>query len=166
MVRRHVDEENLTVEALPERRDSLLPVAGGVTVVVTKAFGPAGDSLIGLSDVAFDGYPAITVLVRTPDGTEGPVHLSPVHGDRRKEGRTDIAAGTKCELLCPVSRRSLDKLGPVDDGSGADYCAIYLTPERTTDAVVMITDVWDHYHSRIVDDAALISYWSRTHPDA
>jgi hypothetical protein len=29
----------------------------------------------------------------------------------------------------------------------------------------MLTDVWDHYHSRIVDDNAVVSYWSRTHPD-
>jgi hypothetical protein len=30
----------------------------------------------------------------------------------------------------------------------------------------MLTDIWGHYHSRIVDDNALISYWARTHPDA
>jgi hypothetical protein len=25
--------------------------------------------------------------------------------------------------------------------------------------------VWGHYHSRIVDDNALISYWARNHPE-
>ena len=68
-------------------------------------------------------------------------------------------------LLCPVSGKPLDKLGPVDDGSGADYFAIYLTQRLSKGACVMVTDVWDHYHSRIVDDNALISYWARNHPD-
>lgn len=165
MVKEHVDEENLTVQSLPERRDSLLPAAGGVTVVVSHAYGPGGDDLVGLSDVTFDGYPAVTVLVRLADGREGLVHLSPVHGDRRKAGFVDIPPGTKVEVLCPVTKRPLERLGPVDDGSDAEYRALYLTTELSPSNVVMITDVWDHYHSRIVDDNALISYWARTHPD-
>jgi hypothetical protein len=28
---------------------------------------------------------------------------------------------------------------------------------------VAITDMWDHFHSRIVDDEAVISYWATTH---
>jgi hypothetical protein len=36
---------------------------------------------------------------------------------------------------------------------------------RQFGACVMITNVWDHYHSRIVDDNAVVSYWGRTHPD-
>lgn len=166
MVRQHVDEENLRVSEIPaERRDSLMPIAGGVTVVVTQAFGPTGESLVGISDVVFDGHPAVTLLLKTPDGREGLVHLSPVHGDKRKSGFTDIAPGTRLELYCPVSKKRLDKLGPVDDGSGADYYAIYLTKRLSSGACVMITDVWDHYHSRIVDDNAVVSYWGRTHPD-
>jgi hypothetical protein len=93
------------------------------------------------------------------------VHLSPIHGDRRKAGFTDIKQGTKLQLFCPVSKKPLDKLGPVDDGSNADYYALYLTPKLESAACVMLTDVWDHYHSRIVDDNAVVSYWSRTHPD-
>lgn len=165
MVRKHIDEENLEVRELPERRDSLIPVAGGVTVVVTQAFGPTGANLVGLSDVKFDGYPAVSLLLKTPDGREGLVHLSPIHGDRRKAGFTDIVPGTKLELRCPVSKRPLKMLAPVDDGSSANYYALYLTPKLDNGACVMLTDVWDHYHSRIVDDNALISYWSRTHPE-
>jgi len=164
--RKHIDEANLTVEGdMDTPRDSLIPAAGGVTVIVTQAFGPTGESLIGLTDLAFDDHPAITLKVRAA-GREGLVHLSPVHGDKRKAGFTDIPDGTKCELLCPVTGKQLDHLGPVDDGSGAEYYAIYLTPRRTRDACVMLTDIWGHYHSRIVDDNALISYWARTHPDA
>jgi hypothetical protein len=165
MVRQHVDEENLTVHELPEQRDSLLPVAGGVTVVVTQAFGPTGASLVGVSDVVFDGYPAVTLKITTPDGREGMVHVSPIHGDRRKAGFTDIANGTRVKLMCPVTGKPLDKLGAVDDGSGADYYAIYLTQRLSKGACVMVTDIWGHYHSRIVDDNAVISHWARTHPD-
>ncbi len=166
MVRQHVDEENLTVhENLEQQRDSLLPVADGVTVVVTQAYGPTGASLVGISDVVFDGYPAVTVKLKTPDGREGLVHISPIHGDRRKAGFVDIASGTRCQLFCPVTGKPLDKLGSVDDGSGADYYAIYLTQRLSKGACVMVTDVWAHYHSRIVDDNAVISHWARNHPD-
>jgi hypothetical protein len=142
--RRHIDERNLTVEGdLDVPRDSLIPVDGGVSVIVTQAFGPTGASLIGLTDQKFDEHPAITLKVRA-NGKEGLVHLSPVHGDRRKSGFTDIPHGTRCELLCPVSGKPLDRLGPVDDGSGAEYFAIYLTPKLSQGACVMVTDLWGH----------------------
>jgi hypothetical protein len=163
--RKHVDEQNLKLEGELERRDSLMPVAGGVTIVVTQAFGPTGADLVGISNVTFDGYPAVTLKLRA-NGEEGLVHLSPIHGDKRKAGFIDIEPGTQVQLFCPVSGKPLDKLGEVDDGSGADYYAIYLTKQLSNGACVMITDIWGHYHSRIVDDNALISYWSRTHPDA
>jgi hypothetical protein len=35
----------------------------GAIIVVTQAFGPRGDSLIGHTDVKFDDFPAITLLV-------------------------------------------------------------------------------------------------------
>jgi hypothetical protein len=163
MPKQHVDIRNLEVRAIPEQHDSLQSVAEGVTIVVTQAFGPRGDSLVGLSDVKFDGYPAVSLLLRTSDGREGLVHLSPIHGDQRKQGFTELEPGTRCTLLCPVSRQPLEKLGPADDGSGADYYALYLTPRLSRGDAVMVTDIWDHYHSRIVDNGDLISYWARTH---
>ncbi|MCA9544377.1 MAG: hypothetical protein KC613_08300 [Myxococcales bacterium] len=131
--------------------------ASGVEIVVTQAFGPAGDNLVGLSDVVFDGHPAVTLLVRTPDG-EGLVHLSPIHGDDRKAGFTDIAPGTRCELLCPVSKEPLPK---VDQIGEAGYYALYLTPRGEKGSYVLLSDVWGHYHSRIIDDFELISDWAR-----
>ena len=163
MPKAHVDTQNLQVHTLPAQHESLQATADNVTVVVTQAFGPGGHNLVGLSEVKFNGYPAVTLLLRTPDGREGLVHLSPIHGDRRKVGFTDIAPGTRCELLCPVSKRPLDKLGPVDDGSGASYYALYLTPKLSKSHTIAVTDVWNHFHSRIVDDEALISYWAQTH---
>lgn len=137
---------------------------GAVTVVVTQAFGPKGDALVGLSDVTFDGYPAITLLVEA-GGKSGLLHLSPIHGDNRKSGFTDIKPGTRCVLRCPVSRLALDRI-PTDDDAlegdrDTDYYALYLTPDLSLGSIVAISDVWGHYHSRIVDNFELISLWAR-----
>lgn len=156
-----------TAKAAPkalEPRDSLLPVPGGVAIIVTQAYGPTGESLIGVTDTMFDDNPAITLWVERPDGKAGLVHLSPVHGDTRKSGFVDIPKGSKCKLYCPVSKKPLDKLGPVEDESGADYYAIYTTKRLAKGPCVMISDVWGHYHSRVVDDLAHDRYWLRTHP--
>lgn len=134
-------------------------VQNDVVVIVTQAYGPRGDNLVGISDVQFDGHPAVTVKLRA-GGREGLVHLSPIHGDGRKQGFTDIAPGTRCELFCPVSNQPLDIVGEVEDGSGARYYAIYLTPQLSRGSMVMVSDVWGHYHSRIIDDFELISAWA------
>ena len=164
--RKHIDEDNLTVTG--RHRHSQPPgvaVTDDVIIVVTQAFGPKGDNLVGISDETFDGYPAVTLRVRKEDGTDGLVHLSPVHGDRRKSGFTDIEVGARVELICPVSGEPLPELGDVEDGSGAHYYALYLTPRLDKGAYVAISDRWGHYHSRIVDDDELISYWTANHPD-
>ncbi|QRK11421.1 hypothetical protein JQX13_15900 [Archangium violaceum] len=163
MPKEHIDTQNLQVRDIPPRHESLQPSDDHVTLVVTQAFGPEGHNLVGFSDVTFNGHPAVSLLIRTPDGREGLVHLSPIHGDKRKAGFTDIAPGTRCTLLCPITKRPLDKLGPVDDGTGASYYALYLTPKLAKGHAVAVTDLWDHFHSRIVDDEAVISYWAQTH---
>jgi hypothetical protein len=136
-------------------------VQNDVVVIVTQAFGPRGDNLVGISDVQFDGHPAVTLKLRAA-GREGLVHLSPIHGDSRKQGLVDLAPGTRCELICPVSNQPLDVVGEVEDGSGARYYAIYLTPQLSRGSMVMVSDVWGHYHSRIIDDFELISAWAAT----
>ena len=136
-----------------------LTVRDEVIVIVTQAFGPRGDNLVGISDVSFDGHPAVTLKLRA-DGKEGLIHLSPIHGDTRKSGFVDIKDGTRCELLCPVSGVPLDQVGDVEDKSGAHYYAIYLTPQLSRGSMVMVSDIWGHYHSRIVDDFELISAWA------
>ena len=138
-------------------------VENDVLVIVTQAFGPRGDNLVGISGVEFDGYPAITLGIRAL-GKEDLIHLSPLHGDGRKTKPFNIPAGTHCELFCPVSKQPLDIVGDVEDGSGARYRAIYLTPQLSRGSMVMISDVWGHYHSRIIDDFELISAWAARHP--
>jgi len=62
-----------------------------------------------------------------------------------------------------VSRQPLDLIGDVDDGSGARYYAIYLTPQLSRGSMLTISDLWGHYHSRIVDEFELISTWAARH---
>ncbi len=159
----HIDRESLVVTGrhseIPKPAVSIEEKNAGVVIVVTQAFGPKGDNIVGISDVKFDGFSAVTVGVRS-GGREGLVHLSPIHGDSRKEGDIDPGPGATCELFCPVSKEPLDILGETDDGSGAKYCAIYLTSKLSQGNVVMLSNVWGHYHSRIIDDTELISYWA------
>ena len=136
-----------------------------VQIIVSKLYGPNGDNLVGLSDVTFDGFPAITLLLETPDGRSGQVHLSPVHGDERKAGFTDIEIGTRCVLRCPVSNSPLKRVEEIDDAFGAGYYALYRTADLSEASVVMISDVWGHYHSRVVDNFELISAWGELHRD-
>lgn len=137
-------------------------VEDDVLVIVTQAYGPNGDNLVGISGIEFDGHPAVTIGIRA-EGREDLVHLSPIHGDGRKSKPFDIAPGTKLELFCPVSKQPLDLVGEVEDGSGARYYAIYLTPQLSRGSMVMVSDVWGHYHSRIIDDFELISAWAAHH---
>jgi hypothetical protein len=158
-----VDRRNLRVtgkhRAMGEPHVAALEDPSGVTVVVTQAFGPKGDNLIGIRDVEFDGYPALTLLLEA-DGRQGEVHISPIHGDERKSGFTDIAPGTRCRLLCPVSRQPLERID-VEGDDETSYYAVYLTPQLSAGSMVAISDRWGHYHSRIVDNFELISLWLR-----
>ncbi|MEZ4367329.1 MAG: hypothetical protein R2939_13745 [Kofleriaceae bacterium] len=158
-----IDRQNLRVtgnhRAVSEPNVEIRDGDADAIVIVTQAFGPRGDNLVGLSDVTFDGHPAVTLKLRA-GGKEGLIHLSPIHGDGRKQGFTDIAAGTRCEILCPVSGLPLDMVGEVEDMSGARYYALYLTPALSRGSVVMVSDTWGHYHSRIIDDFELISAWA------
>jgi hypothetical protein len=165
----HVDRKNLRItgnhKAVSEPHVAVAEAetAGEPIVVVTQVYGPRGDNLVGISDVAFDGFPAVTLEVRA-GGKRGLVHLSPIHGDSRKQGFVDIPPGTICELYCPVSGQPLDLVGEIDDDMGATlgahYYAIYLSPQLSRGSMVMVSNVWGHYHSRIVDNFELISAWA------
>lgn len=159
MGREDVDVENLEITGAKPNAgpDAALSVHDDVIIVVNQAYGPDGDNIVGISDVTFDGYPAVTLLVRA-GAREEQVHLSPIHGDRRKQGMDALAEGTKCELLCPVSRKPLRAVGKIGDGT-AEYRAIYLTPRLDEGSMIYISDTWDHHQSRIVDNNEMISMW-------
>ncbi len=131
-----------------------------VQIVVSKAFGPRGDNLVGYSDVTFDGFPAVTLMIELPDGRRGEVHLSPIHGDARKAGFVDIEPGTVCTLICPVSGQQLERVEDIGDDFGAGYYALFRTAELSESSMIMVSDVWGHYHSRVIDNFELISAWA------
>ncbi len=163
----NIDVENLEVTGKkPEGASAdAVKFEDDVTIVVSQAFGPTGENLVGVSDVKFDGFPALTLLVRV-EGREEQVHLSPIHGDRRKQGLDGIAEGAKCELLCPVTKKPLDRIGKVVNQGDAEYFAIYLTPKLDRGSTIYVSDVWGHHHSRIVDNNELISFWAAAESQA
>ena len=130
-----------------------------VTVVVTRVFGPNGDNLVGLSEITFDGYPAITLLVKA-NGKQELVHYSPIRGDTRKIGFADVECGTICELCCPISGKPLAKIAEAPEHTGTDYYALYLTPELQHGSAVALSNVWGHFHSRVVDNFELLCTWA------
>jgi hypothetical protein len=142
------DESHVTVSEHAEE----------VSIIVTQLFGPSGDNLVGISGQTFDGFPAFTLLVKAGD-REGLVHLSPIHGDMRKIGMDDLPAGTKCELFCPVSKQPLSQVLEVPEDQDTDYYALYLTKQLSRGSHVSISNIWGHYHSRVVDNFELISTW-------
>ena len=162
MDKKNIDTTNLMVTGAHASTEiPSVRVQDDIFIIVTQAFGPRGDNLVGLSDVTFDGFPAVTLLLRA-NGEEGLVHLSPFHGDARKQGFIDIKPGTRCELLCPVSKQPLDRIGRVSDSGEADYYAIYLTPSLSEGELVAVSDLWNDYHSRIIDGSELISAWNES----
>jgi len=153
----NIDIHNLEVAS--GKADNLhVTIEEDVLIIVTQAFGPKGHDLVGFGDVDFDGYPAVTVGVRV-DGQEGLVHLSPFHGDRRKAGFTTIADGARCELFCPVCGGPLDKIVVGDIEGEPGYYALYLTRDLSKGEMVLISDIWNDYSSRIIDNDELLSRW-------
>lgn len=139
-----------------------LRVTDEVSIVVTQAFGPDGSSLILPDPVLFDGHPAVTLLVYA-EGREELVHLSPIHGDRRKVGMEGLVFGSPCRLFTPVTRQPLDMVS--DDLSGG-FAAIYLTKRLAAGEAVLISPIWGRFASRILHDAELISAWDANDEDA
>ena len=122
----------------------------GVAIIVTQAFCSEGHSLMGISDVKFDGYPAVSVRVVT-DTQDGLVHLSPLYGDARKACDLSIARGERCKIFCPVGDHPLDCVGH-DEQSGVGYYAIYLTSRLGEGELVAVSDLWDDFDSRLLDN--------------
>lgn len=162
MATRQIDRENLSVTGahalIPQRHVVVDDIGDTILVILTQVFGPKGDDLIAASTVMFDGYPGIPLLVRAA-GREELVHVSPFHGDPRKVGMEGLEPGTRCTLFCPVSKSPLERVGCVEGMAGIDYYALYLTPKMSHGERVVISDIWDDYHSRIIDHFELISAW-------
>jgi hypothetical protein len=162
MAMKNIDRKNLRITgahmAIPDDAQHV-EIQDEVIIIVTQAFGPDGDDLVEAATESFDGYPGIPIMVKA-GRYQGIVHLSPFHGDPRKLGLDEIPSGTKCELFCPVSGKPLAAAGTVEEGSAANYFAIYLTKRLSDGEMVVISDVSGDHNSRIIDNFELISAWT------
>jgi hypothetical protein len=128
-----------------------------VFVVVTQAFDGHGHSLIRPDGPSFDGFPGVSLWIELPDGRSGEVTLSPIHGDPRKVGFTDVPDGTRCRLSGVRGGPPLDVEGPCACGQGT-YHRLYLSPRLLRGETVLLCDIWGCHRSRIVDDSDLLSW--------
>ena len=83
MGRENIDVDHLEVTGNLPSGDQL--TVDDVMIVVNQAYGPTGASLVGVADETFDGFPAITLLVRA----HGREHLL----ERRRQARDVQARG-------------------------------------------------------------------------
>ncbi len=151
-----IDREHLHAERVASGSHIRVVDSPEVIVQLTQAFGPRGDNLVGLSDIAFDGAPALTLRV-VADGQDGLVHLSPFHGDARKITDLQLEEGAKCQLLCPVSGDPLPRAQISDEHASADYYEVYLTRKLSRGESVILSDIWGHHHSRVLDNFEVLS---------
>ena len=129
----------------------------GIFLVLTQAFDGHGNSLIRDDGPSFDGFPGVTLWMELPDGRAGEITLSPIHGDPRKVGLTDVKNGTRCRLSGVSGSPPLDQEGTCVCGDGT-YHRIYLTPQMERGEIAMICDIWGCRRSRVIDDRDLLSW--------
>jgi hypothetical protein len=128
-----------------------------IFIVVTQAFDGQGNSLVNQDNPTFDGYPGVTLWIELPDGRSGEVTLSPIHGDPRKDGLTNIEEGTLCKLSGAQGGELLDADHECFCGMGT-YRRIYLSPKLEKGESALICDVWGCFRSRVVDDSEVLSW--------
>ena len=128
-----------------------------VFVVVTRAFDGHGNQLVRPDNDGFDDFPGVELWVETPDGVAGTVTLSPIHGDSRRAGRTDIAPGTPCVVRGAKGAPPLQREDDCACGNGT-YLRIFLSPQLEKGETVLICNVWGCHRSRIIDNSELLSW--------
>lgn len=128
-----------------------------VLVVVTKAYDGHGNSLVRPDGETFDGFQGVTLYIELPDGTGGALHLSPIHGDPRKKGFTQVEDGISCRISALKGSPSLIKEGPCQCGGGY-YHRIYLSDRLEQGEVVLVCDKWGCHRSRIIEESELLSW--------
>lgn len=151
------DREDATPFSTRPATDTRLQDMGekGFVVVVTRAFGPDGEDLIAHDGPDFSGAPGVKLLVRQGD-VEEEVVLSPYYGDPGKVCDAPFEDGKPCELLCPESKKPLDKIPGMSTEDGGDYYAIYLTPKLQEGELVAVNNIWGNTNSRIMSEDELL----------
>ena len=62
-----------------------------------------------------------------------------------------------------MSGKKLERINDIDDQFGASYYALYRTPALSKGAMVLLSDVWGHYHSRVIDEFEVIAHFAKLH---
>lgn len=155
----HVSVEGLKVD-LERLKGSPLAAQGAADdddaqIVLTEAYCHRGHPLITPDNPTFDGHPGVRVLVRVGEG-EQTIVLSPIHGDHRRVGGADLAAGTRCSVRCPTCGEELIGYAPCPCGEGT-LRSVFLTPDLREAHVAALCDVWGCQRSRIVDEWEILS---------
>jgi hypothetical protein len=152
--------DGTTLDIIVDDRDTLpqglVRLRSGI-VVVTKLFCPGGHNLIDeKASARFNGYPGISLFIRGRE-IEGPVILSPIHGDDTRFGETDFDPGEILEILCPVCKVPLPRIGPCGCQEGASLIGLYLDEKLEDGNQVAVCNAWGCLRSRITDRFQIIS---------
>lgn len=135
----------------------------GYIVVVTRAYGADGESLINPDGPTFSGEPGVSLRVTQGD-KEDVVTLSPFFGDPSKEHSVQFEEGKRCKLTCPQSGAPLDQIPGMVSDDGGHYYAIYLTPKLEKGELVAISDIWGDTNSRILSEGELLKLYAESEP--
>ena len=143
-----------------EHEDTIndMPVLpGGIAILVTQAFCPAGHDLVFRDDILFSGHKGISVKVSAA-GWSDQVVLSPFHGDTRIIGmNADIPKGTKCRLICPVCEAELPVQAKCGCPSGGNLRSLHLRKDHQDSEQIMLCDVYGCQRSHVMDSLQVVS---------
>jgi hypothetical protein len=137
--------------------DEMPVLPGGIAILVTQAFCPAGHDLVYREDVPFSGHKGISIQVST-EVWSGEVVLSPFHGDDRLLGMSpEVVKGTKCRLTCPVCGVELPVQTTCGCPSGGDLHSLHLRKDLRESEQIMLCDVYGCQNSQMMDSLDVVS---------
>ena len=145
--------------------DDMPDLPGGIAILVTQAFCPAGHDLVYREDVPFSGHKGISLQVSAGDWSDEVV-LSPFHGDVRIIGMNEsVPKGTKCRLTCPVCGVELPVQAKCGCPSGGDLHSLYLRKDLRESEQIMLCDVYGCQRSQMMDSLQVVSEFADREDD-
>ena len=137
--------------------DDLPEITGGISILVTQAFCPAGHNLIHREEPLFSKHKGISIQVSAGDWS-GEVVVSPFYGDTRIKGMNEATPkGTKCRLTCPICGTELPVQAPCGCPTGGDFHSLYLRTDLRESEQIMLCDVYGCKRSRVMDSLQVVS---------
>ncbi|MFH1531551.1 MAG: hypothetical protein ABIK09_12555 [Pseudomonadota bacterium] len=149
-----------------ETIDDMPVLPGGIAILVTQAFCPAGHDLVFREDVPFSGHKGISIQV-SAGGWSGEVILSPFHGDAQIIGMDEnVPKGTKCRLACPICGLELPVQTKCGCPSGGDLHSLHLRKDLRETEQIMLCDVYGCHNSKMMDSLQVVSEFMNREDDA